>query len=89
MNASQRLESQISSQSSLPICIMSWNSRGSSKQKLQLMNKLVSQEIVGEKIPILCNQENFILKANLYKLYQEVPGFHFFANPAIKETQDV
>ena len=52
------------------------------------MNKLVSQEVVGEKIPILCNQENFILKANLYKLFQEVPGFHFFVNPAIKEIQD-
>ena len=89
MNASPRLESQISSQTSLPICIISWNSRRSSKQKLQLMNKLVSQEIVGEKIPILCNQENFILKANLYRLYQEVPGFHFFVNPAIKETQDI
>ena len=52
------------------------------------MNKLVSQEIVGEKIPILCNQENFILKGNMYKLFQEIPGFHFFVNPAIKDTQD-
>ena len=52
------------------------------------MNKLVSQETVGENIPILCNQENFLLKANLYKLFQEVPGFHFFVNPAIKETHD-
>ena len=52
------------------------------------MNKLVSQEIVGEKVPILCNQENFILKANLYRLFQEIPGFHFFVNPAVKEFHD-
>ena len=52
------------------------------------MNRLVSPEIVGEKIPILCNQENFILKANSYKLFQAIPGFQFFINPAIKPLQD-
>ena len=52
------------------------------------MNRLVSPEIVGDKIPILCNQENFILKANSYKLFQAIPGFQFFINPAIKPLQD-
>jgi hypothetical protein len=52
------------------------------------MKKLVSHQIVGEKIPILCNQENFILKANVYKLFQAIPGFQFFVNPAIKSGQD-
>ena len=52
------------------------------------MNKLVSHQIVGENIPILCNQENFLLKANSYKLFQAIPGFHFFINPAIKSSHD-
>ena len=52
------------------------------------MNKLVSSEIVGSRIPILCNQENFILKANTYKLYQAIPGFQFYINPAVKTLQD-
>ena len=46
------------------ICIILWNSRGSSLDKLALMNKLTSVEIVGDKDAILLNQENFILKAN-------------------------
>ena len=52
------------------------------------MRKLVSPEIVGDRIPILCNQENFILKSNSYKLYQSIPGFQFFVNPALKSVQD-
>ena len=67
---------------------MSWNSRGSSQQKMQFMNHLVSTQIVGDKIPILCNQENFILKSNSYKIFQALPGFHCFTNPAIKDVQD-
>ena len=82
------MEGQGSIQQEKQICIISWNSRGSSELKLEYMKKLVSLETVGKKIPILCNQENFILKANSYRLSQAIPGFQFIINPAIKETQD-
>ena len=48
----------------------------------------MSYQCVGEKIPILCNQENFLLKANTYKLFQVCPDFQFFINPAVKEVQN-
>ena len=85
--AGPRLVSPLSSRQAEQICIVSWNSRGSSQQKLELMNKLVSHQIVGENIPILCNQ-NFLLKANSYKVFQAIPGFHFFINPAIKSSHN-
>ena len=71
-----------------PVCLISWNSRGSSHQKIYFLSHLVSPQIVGNKIPILCNQENFILKANSYRIVQALPGFHCFINPAVKDVQD-
>ena len=55
---------------------------------MQFANYLVSSEVVGNKIPILCNQENFVLKANTYRLEQAIPGFQFYINPAVKNIQD-
>ena len=81
-------ENNNSIQQSQKICILSWNSRGSSQQKLQFMKNLVSPQTVGNKLAIICNQENFILKANTYKLFQSLPGFQFFINPAVKTKQD-
>ena len=49
---------------------------------------LVSEQTVGNKIPIICNQENFILRGNSYRINQSIPGFYFLINPAIKETHD-
>ena len=49
---------------------------------------LVSDKTVGNKTPILCNQENFILKSNFYKIKQTLPDFHIFFNPAVKNTLD-
>ena len=71
------------------VCLISWNSRGSSNQKLHFTNQLVSPQVVGDKIPIICNQENFILKANIYRLKRAIPGFQFYINPAVKNVQDV
>ena len=79
---------KVSTVTQKPVCIISWNSRGSSEQKLQFMNHLVSPQVIGDNIPILCNQENFILKANVYRIFQSVPGFYFFINPAIKDSHD-
>ena len=72
----------------IPVCLLLWNSRGSSEQKMQFLQKLVSPCIVGSKIPIICNQENFLLRSNSYKIFQAVPGFHFFIKPAVKDVLD-
>ena len=42
-------------------CIISYNSRGFSSTTESFIRHLVSPSIVGNKIPILCNQENFVL----------------------------
>ena len=65
---------------------MSYNSRGFSTMTATFIRQLVSQSIVGNKIPILCNQENFILRDNSYKLVKALPGFHLIINPAVKNT---
>ena len=49
---------------------------------------LVSKQTAGNRIPILCNQEHFILRGNSYKINQSLPGFYCIINPAIKETHD-
>ena len=55
---------------------------------MEYLKYLVSPQIVGDKIPIICNQENFILKANSYKISQVIPGFHCIVNPARKDVLD-
>ena len=70
------------------ICVISYNSRGFSAMKKDYCQSLVGETTVGNKIPILCNQENFILRGNSYKINQSLPGFHFFINPAVKVTHD-
>ena len=70
------------------ICFISYNSRGFGSMKQSYCRTLISGQTVGNKIPILCNQENFILRGNSYKISQALPGFHLIINPAIKETHD-
>ena len=48
----------------------------------------MSRNTVGNRKPILCNQENFILRGNSYKINQSLPGFYCLINPAVKETHD-
>ena len=81
-----RINAGIQKQSRL--CVFSYNSRGFGNTKSNLCNLLVSENIAGNKIPILCNQENFILKGNSYKISNSIPGFNFIINPAVKENQD-
>ena len=52
--------------------------------KENLVRQLVSRDVVGSKIPILCNQENFMLRENSYKLSKALPGFQVLVNPAVK-----
>ena len=42
----------------------------------------------GESYPILCNQENFILNANRYKIKQCLDNEHIIFKPAVKNTHD-
>ena len=70
------------------ICILSYNTRGFSEMKQSYCRLLVNEQTVGNKIPIICNQENFILRGNSFKINQALPGFYILINPAIKETHD-
>ena len=67
---------------------MSYNSRGFSSITIEFIRKLTSVEVVGNNIPILCNQENFILRENTYKIVQALPGFQVAINPLVKFELD-
>ena len=69
-------------------CIISYNSRGFSALHQDFIKTLSSDKIVGDKLPIICNQENFILRGNLYKLRKACPDSHFVFNAALKNTLD-
>ena len=70
------------------VCFISYNSRGFSSIKSEFIRKLASQETVGDKLPVICNQENFILRDNSYKLTSALPGFQVLSNPAVKNNHD-
>ena len=55
-------------------------------KKLNFLKTLLSTRTVGDKLSILCNQENLILKANTYKHFQATLGFQFFVNQAVKSV---
>ena len=67
------------------VCVLSYNSRGFSDIKADFIKLLVSDTVTGNKIPFLCNQENFLLKDNSYKIKQAIPDFQLVINPAIKK----
>ena len=70
------------------LCVISYNSRGFCANKQNTCNALLNEGIIGDKIPILCNQENFLLKGSCYKINQAIDGFHCFINPAVKQSHD-
>ena len=47
----------------------------------------MNDAVIGDKVPILCNQENFLLKENTYKVNQTLPGFQVIHNPALLKNQ--
>ena len=66
------------------VCIYSYNSRGFSEDKQEVCRTLM---IENEKYyPILCNQENFLLKRNSYKVKQCLPNARIIFNEARKEA---
>ena len=67
------------------LSIISFNSRGFGLDKRSICSKLIS---IKEKVTILCNQENFLLKNNSYKIKQVLPNYQIIFNPAIKDKLD-
>ena len=65
------------------VCCISYNSRGFGSIKTNFIKYLTSKEVVGDKLPILCNQENFILRDNSYKITNAFNGFQLLINPAV------
>ena len=66
------------------VCFFSYNSRGFSDLKQDFMRFLLTDSASDSSFPILCNQENFILRDNSYKIRKAFPGFHLLINPAVK-----
>ena len=65
------------------LCIYSYNSRGFNSTKQYVLKTLVS--IAGDNFSIICNQENFLLKANGYIADNCLPDHHIFFNHALKK----
>jgi hypothetical protein len=68
------------------LCILSYNSRGFGTFKQEYCRQLTSSAVIGNKIPILCNQEHFILRGNSYKISQALPNSHIVVKPAVKDS---
>ena len=66
------------------VCIFSYNSRAFSQEKQDLCKMLM---INSEKyFPILCNQENFLLQSNNFKVKQCLQNAHIFFKVATKDS---
>ena len=68
------------------ICIYSYNSRGFAKEKQDICKLLMST--AGSVYPILCNQENFVLRGNGYQIKRCLPDSHVIVKEAVKCTHD-
>lgn len=68
------------------LCIYSYNSRGFSLEKQEIMKSLMTG--TDRYYPILCNQENFLLKTNSFKINQCLPDNKIIFKRAIKESLD-
>ena len=66
------------------LCIFSFNSRGFNLDKQVFCHNLIMSP--GSNLTVLCNQENFLLKANGYIIKQALPDFHILLKPALKES---
>ena len=71
------------------LCIWSFNSRGFCSQKQDFCRYLSEPQAVGNCIPIICNQENFVLRANSYKIVNALPDLNVKIKPAVKMTSDI
>ena len=65
---------------------MSYNSRGFCGLKQEFCRNLLV--LCGDKIPVICNQENFLLRGNSYKVQKALPNCHILFKSAKKENLD-
>ena len=66
------------------VCVFSYNSRGFSDDKQKLCKTLM---VNSEKyFPILCNQENFLLYGNRFKVKQCLPDARIIFKKATKDS---
>ena len=65
------------------LCVYSYNSRGFDCSKQDILKTLIS--LSGDNLPIICNQENFLLKANGYMVKKCLPDHQIFFKPATKK----
>ena len=65
------------------LCIFSCNSRGFNLDKKVFCHNLIMSS--GCNLTVLCNQGNFLLKANGYIIKQALPDFYILFKPALKE----
>ena len=68
------------------ICVFSFNSRGFSDDKQDICRLLFTE--AKTYYPVICNQENFLLKGNMYKINQCLPNARILMKPAIKSSED-
>jgi len=66
--------------------ILSYNSRGFDIDKRKFCVELLS--MCKDAIPILCNQENFVLKGNGHFIRNELDNYQVFIKPATKKCID-
>ena len=66
------------------ICIYPYNSRGFSEDKQNVCKILFVD--TERYYPILCNQGNFLLKGNNYKIKQCLPNARVIFKEAIKDS---
>ena len=78
----------INSTHSEKICVISYNSRGFGPDKQEFCIYLLSNEVCGDSIPVLCVQENFLMRGNIYKLHQTFSNYYPVIKPAEKVTND-
>ena len=68
------------------VCVFSYNSRGFSIDKKQLCKTLMLNS--ETYFPILCNQENFLLYGNRFKVKQCLPHARIIFKKAVKELNE-
>ena len=72
---------------STQVCVVSYNSGGFSDSKQNFCDNLTTI-LCGDKIPILCVQEHFVLRGNSYIVQKALPKSHIFFKSAVKDDQN-
>ena len=69
------------------ICCYSYNCRGIGSNKIQFINDLL--DISSNNMPVLCLQEHFLLRNNVYKLCKGLKNYTVLPKPAHKDFQSL